>query len=373
MVWVVSLGAWTFVAIFGAVTISQFYRSMGTPVSFLEILGMQFSQTLTYVPLTPLVFALATRYPIGRENLMPRSLLYFGGGLAFSLAHVALRGMTSYAFFDSKTHAWYSAIWDSQAHALRVHWQVFKDLYFRNVADDVTGTYAPIVLVAHLLAYYRRNSERERRTSLLEAQLSKAKMQTLKAQIQPHFLFNTLHSISALMLTNVTAADRMMTRLSELLRMSLKNADGQITMLSRELEFVSVYLEIERMRFGERLNVKLDIANETLDAQVPHLLLQPLVENAVRHGIGRLSVGPGEVRITSQQAGNSLILSIADNGPGIVAPDKVELNGGVGLRTTKERLKTLYGSEQSFGIATRPEGGAEVSIRIPFHIMHSDT
>ena len=140
-------------------------------------------------------------------------------------------------------------------------------------------------------------------------QIANSRLQALKSHLQPHFLFNTMHSISALMLTDVDTADKMMSRLSDLLRMSLENSEIQTTRLSRELEFAGGYLDIEKIRFEDRLNVVLDIAPETLDAQVPSLLLQPLVENAVRHGISRLSSG-GQICIAASRDGNDLHLRV---------------------------------------------------------------
>jgi LytS/YehU family sensor histidine kinase len=197
-------------------------------------------------------------------------------------------------------------------------------------------------------------------------QLAKARLQTLKSNLQPHFLFNTMHSISALMLTDVAAADRMMARLSDLLRMSLENSEIQTTCLSRELEFVAGYLEIEKIRLEDRLNVVLDIAAETLDAQVPYLILQPLVENAIRHGISRMSSG-GIVWITASHDGPRLLLRVRDNGPGCAKADALA-GIGLGLRTTRERLHTLYGDEQSFEIRPDPVHGVEISVGIPFQI-----
>jgi LytS/YehU family sensor histidine kinase len=171
-------------------------------------------------------------------------------------------------------------------------------------------------------------------------------------------------------LTDVNAADQMMTRLSEMLRMSLQGDDGQITTLSRELEFVSVYLEIEKMRFGDRLKVTFDIADETLDAQLPHLLLQPLVENAVRHGIARMPSSQGKLHLSSRQQGSCLLVTIADNGPGFSSPDTLRAGNGLGLRATKERLQTLYGDRQQFSITSLPNQGTQVSIVIPFCAVH---
>ena len=225
----------------------------------------------------------------------------------------------------------------------------------------------PIILVAHALSYYWRFRNRELHSAKLQVQLAKSRLQTLKSHLQPHFLFNTMHSISALMLTDVRSADKMMSRLSDLLRLSLENSEIQTTCLSRELEFVAGYLEIEKIRFEDRLNVVLDIAPETLDAQVPSLLLQPLVENAVRHGISKLST-VGQISIAASRNGCNLHLQVTDNGPNSVVTADATSGTGFGLRTTKERLRTLYGNDQSFEIRAVPNGGVEVSVKIPFLI-----
>ena len=367
MIWAVSFGVWAFVTLAGAGSIYELYRSTGGSMSFPNVLGMQCSQVLTYFPLTPFVFALATRYPIQRGNWLQRSLWYLAGGLVFTVAHITLRGLTPYAYWDAHVHAWVSAIWDSQVHVFRIRWPVFEQLFLRNVVDDITGTYVPIVLVAHAVAYYRRFRERQLRASQLEAQLAKARLQALKSQLQPHFLFNTLHSISALMLTDVPSADKMMSRLSDLLRMSFEDIGTQVTTLSRELEFVSVYLEIERIRFEDRLKIILDVAPDTLDAEVPHLLLQPLVENALRHGISRLSSG-GEIRIAASHDERTLHLLVRDNGPGLGNGDAPPSKAGLGLKATQERLETLFGNAQAFEVRSPPEGGAEAFVRIPFRL-----
>jgi len=173
-----------------------------------------------------------------------------------------------------------------------------------------------------------------------------------------------MHSISALMLTNVQAADRMITRLADLLRMNLESAGTQITTLSRELEFVNCYLGIEQVRFEDRLTLTFDVSPETLDAQVPLMLLQPLVDNAVKHGISRLPKG-GQISISSYLQGADLKLEVRDNGPGL-ATTGTERGGGLGLRVTRERLETLYGADQSVELASPPDGGMSVLVTIPF-------
>ena len=367
LIWAASFGVWTFVSLAATATIYQLYRRTSNGLRLGTIAGMEFSQILAYAPLTPFVFSFALRYPVQRRNWARRSLLHLAAGIVFTLAHISLRAMTPYGYWDPAHRQWSSAIWDSYTHAFRSPWHVLQSMFLASVVDDVTGTYIPIVLIAHAMSYYRRFRERELRTTQLEGQLAKAHLQTLKSQLQPHFLFNTMHSISALMLTDVNAADRMMSRLSDLLRMSLESVGTQITTLNRELEFVHCYLDIEKVRFEERLHVIFDIAPETLDAQVPHLLLQPLVDNAVKHGISKVP-GGGEIRIAVSTQNGELQLKIEDNGPGFKGLSTVPVNG-LGLRITRERLESLYGQNHSFEVVSPPNGGVTICVSIPLRIQ----
>jgi two-component system LytT family sensor kinase len=365
LVWAISFGAWAAVAIAASGESYEWWASRGKPVSFGSVLGSDLSQILSYAPLTPLVFALAMRFPIKRKDWVRRSLLHLWFAVVFTIAHITLRGMTPFAVWDSKVGGYVSGIWNSQTHAFEFKWEIFKSLFLSNVVEDITGAYLLIILVAHTLSYYWRFRDRELHSAKLEMQLVRSHLQTLKSQLQPHFLFNTLNSISALMLTDVSAADQMMTRLSDLLRMSLESSGIQVTRLSRELNFVDAYLRIEKTRFGERLNVVLDIAPETLDAQVPSLFLQPLVENAIRHGISRVSAG-GSVWITARRRGSALCLQVKDNGAGLLMDTDDPLGTGLGLRTARERLRTLYGHDQSFEIRGGTSAGVEVCVTLPF-------
>jgi len=366
IIWALSFGVWTFVALAYALTVYELYRSTGTSMSFLSVLGMQSSQVLTYIPLTPFAFAFASRFQVQRGNWARNSLVLLAGGLVFTVAQVAMRGMTPYAFWDPRVRHWVSAVWDAQAHGFRIQWFMFDRMFLSSVVDDVVTTYLPIVLIAHVACYYQRFRERELRTSQLQVQLEKARLQSLKSQLQPHFLFNTLNSISALMLTNVEAADRMITRLGDLLRVSLQTAGTQMTTLSRELEFVNCYIEIEKVRFEERLKVSVDVAPETLDASVPHLLLQPLVDNAIKHGISKLVSG-GEIRISATHDNGELHLEVRDNGPGFKEPYH-SVSGGVGLRITRERLEAIYGQDQSVELLSLPDGGVAARVCIPLRM-----
>jgi len=368
LVWAVSFGAWAFISLAATATIYEMYHMLNDVARLRVIAGMQFSTIFTYAPITPFALAFAVRYPIQRENWAKRSLLHLAVGLAFTLAHIVLKGATPYGYWDPQYREWSSALWNSHLHTFRAPWSVLKSMFFASVVDDVTSAYLPIALVAHVVSYYRGMQEREVRTTQLEAQLVKARLHSLKSQLQPHFLFNTLHSISALMLTDVVAADRMMTSLSDLLRLSLEDSGTQMTTLSREIEFLDVYLDIEKTRFEDRLRIVFDIAPECLDAQVPHLLLQPLVENAVRHGVSKIS-SPGEIRIVVRREGRNLLICIRDNGPGLTESFDDRSKHGLGLSLTRERLMALYGDSQSCEIRNMREGGAEVCLRIPFSVV----
>jgi two-component system, LytTR family, sensor kinase len=370
LLWTSSFAVWTFVSLAATATIYEMYHVTGGHASLSRVAGMEFSQILTYAPLTPFVFIFAVRYPVQRGNWLQRSLVHLGAGVLFTVAHLAIKAFTPYGYWDPTYREWTSAIWDPHTHAVRISWLIAKSMFWANVVDDVSGAYIPIALIGHVVAYYTRFRERELRTTQLEGQLAKAHLQTLKSQLQPHFLFNTLNSISALMMTDVAAADRMMVSLGDLLRMSLDEGGSHMTTLAREIEFLSVYLEIERIRFEDKLRVRVDAASDCLDAQLPHLLLQPLVENAVKHGISKLS-DAGEVVIIARRDGDHLQIFIRDSGPGLTVPSALTSTPGLGLRITKERLSTLYGSEQAFEIRNRAEGGAEVYLRIPFTVVPS--
>jgi len=365
MLWLGSFAVWSFIGLLATLSVRELYRTSGFHEDFSKTAAMEFSQMLPFVPLTPLVFMLAGRYPIHRRNWLRRSLLYLVGGLVFTAGHIAMRGFTPYGVWDTKARDWRSAVWDYQQDRFKIQLPLFRKMFVNSTFDDITSTYIPILLVAYVVSYYSQLKERENLTARLEAQLVKSNLQALKSQLQPHFLFNTMHSISGLMFKDVRAADKMMTRLSELLRMSLDDAVEQITTLNRELEFVNGYLEIEKMRFGERLTVLTDIPGDTLDAQVPHLLLQPFVENAVRHGVAKMA-SHGQIEICSRREGENLYIKVTDNGPGFESPNGSRPKSGLGIGTSQERLRTLYGRSQKLEFATPLGGGTQVTICIPF-------
>ena len=216
-----------------------------------------------------------------------------------------------------------------------------------------------IVGVHHAIKAARKSQQREQ-------ELIKAHLEMLKGQLQPHFLFNTLNSISWLMREDVEAADNMMTSLGELLRTTLSVSASEEVSLRQELKMLALYLAIERARFQDRLRVVVNVAPETLDCNVPCLLLQPLVENAVRHGIARLD-RPGSVEVRAVCVGTELAISILDDGPGI--PMESTWREGIGLANTRARLEKHYGAMQSLRYTNRNEGGLIAEIRLPLR-MH---
>jgi two-component sensor histidine kinase len=223
--------------------------------------------------------------------------------------------------------------------------------------------YGAVLAVAHVLNYHRQWRERELAASQLEAKLAQTQLQILKMQLHPHFLFNTLNAISALIHQDVELADRMIARLGDLLRTTLDNANQQEVPLGQELDFIQPYLEIEKARLGARLTVDLRIDPAVLDAQVPNLILQPLVENAIRHGVAPRP-GPGRIQIQAGREDGFLHLEVADSGPGLEAPP--EALKGIGLANTRARLEKLYGRNQRLDLAGGPDGGLRVVITIPY-------
>ena len=210
------------------------------------------------------------------------------------------------------------------------------------------------------LVYAREALETRAMSQRLQGQLAEARLHVLTAQLQPHFLFNTLNAIAALVRDDPTLAERLLARLSELLRHSLRDGTDAETTLESELSFLEKYLEVQEARFGPRLAVTFQVDPALLDAKVPRLILQPLVENAIRHGIAPRS-GPGAIQVSASQDGDRVRLSVLDDGLGLAG----KLSEGIGLRSTRERLRQLYGDDQHFTLARAPHGGTSCTLSLP--------
>lgn len=218
-----------------------------------------------------------------------------------------------------------------------------------------------IIGVLHAVVFAGRAQRAEKREKLLH----EARLRSLTAQLNPHFLFNALNSTAELVHTDPDAADRMLVNLGTLLRNSLSREGAQDVALAEELELLDHYLDIEKVRLGPRLRVAMSIGTDVLQARVPPLILQPLVENGVRHAVARRST-PGQIRISARREADQLVLRVADDGGANAAPSSVPASTGIGLRNTRERLQALYGAAHRFELSGGPDAGTEVRLEIPF-------
>ncbi len=348
--WPVGFAFWTFVGLSFAF---QFYISSqkaGMDVTWRQAVGYALGDWYVFAVLSIPVIWVARRFQFESGTRARALAAHFFCGMAFSLAYMILR-------------AWVG-IWQSSAS----FGEAFQPLLVKTWHFNLL-VYWVIVTVTFAFDYYRKYREREWRAAELEKNLAQAKLQTLQMQLNPHFLFNSLHSISALMHQNVDAADRMIARLSDLLRAALAGSDTQEVTLREELEFIRRFLEIEQIRFGDRLSVKMEIAPDTLEVLVPNLILQPLVENAIRHGI-EPRARPGRIELKARRADGVLTLAVSDNGDGL-APGKPSAEG-VGLSNTRARLRTLYGDAHSFELCPAPGSGLQVRLTIPIRLRDNE-
>src|SRR5215471_4854526 len=234
-VWLASYAIWMFICLTISFSVYRLNRTYwNVPGTYWDSLRLPLVNDLIFATITPVILLLALRYRIDRSNWKTRLPLYFVGAILFTTSHVLIR-MLVYPVIDSMTKQ-----------AFPVGWSLFGRLFFYNLPDDCFSIYLPVVVIAHMISYYQESRSRELRASQLETRLAQAQLRALKSQLQPHFLFNTLHSISTLMMTNVQAADSVLVRLSDLLRLSLENNSVQETTLNREMQFVNGYLEIEK-------------------------------------------------------------------------------------------------------------------------------
>jgi LytS/YehU family sensor histidine kinase len=227
-------------------------------------------------------------------------------------------------------------------------------------------TYLTVFAIVILVRSIQENQKQKLQTARLEQQLTKARLQALQMQLNPHFFFNALNMISSTMYEDVKAADKMITYLSDLMRITLKRTSEEDYTLEKELDLLKLYIAIMGARFKDKLAVNMDIEKETLEAKVPSFILQPLVENSIKHSMETLKTA--EINVMSRKENNRLKLIVKDNGPGISEGIEKIKNNGVGLSNTVERLEKIYGNNQRFHIENLPEGGLQVVIDIPFQV-----
>ncbi|MFL6215244.1 MAG: sensor histidine kinase [Blastocatellia bacterium] len=365
ILWIAVLVAWTLV---GLSFTLNYYFFAGHYVAIFKhqptvggMLVWELPYWFLWAMLAPLIFQLTRWFRIGREHWLRNSIIHIVACLTLAFFHRAIYLIVGWALHVA-VYRQYSSI---------------RELYQSDILFNLpTGymSYGTFMLISLVLDYYRRYQREELRASRLKAELAQAQLQALKMQLQPHFLFNTLNSISALLDEDVDAADEMLARLGDFLRMTLQNSGAQRVTLHEEMEFLRCYLEIEQVRFQDRLTVSYTIAPDALDAMVPNLILQPIVENAIRHGVVMQS-GPGHIEVRVSHLNDTLSLQVQDNGPGLASAQdsSSRWRGGVGLSNTRARLEHLYGTAQRFEMADAREGGLQVTLEIPFEKAESMT
>ena len=342
--------------------------SPSTPIT------LAFAESYLWAIFTVLIFWLSSRVSLEpRGNRVGRVLLFMGLGLATAI------------FVDTTMHLVRESIFDFPQpprgrRGPPVTWRTgLTRLWF---LDDLIVYFAVLAtgIARDIFARYRaRHDETVRLTAQaaqLQAQLAEARLAVLSAQLNPHFLFNTLHAVSSLVERDPRGVRRMIARLSELLRVTLEGTSEQEIPLSRELELLRLYLDIMEVRFQGKLTLDIDPDDDVKDALVPSFVLQPLVENAVMHGVSNVD-GTGRIELRAHRSGDDLVITVRDNGPGLdaqpsLAGAPVEHprgpgSGGVGLRTTRARLEQLYGTEHKLSLRPAAEGGTVAEVVLPYH------
>lgn len=338
------LGFWTLVGLAFAGQLYLTQTKLGTPVTLGFAATRSLADWYVFALLSLPALHLARRFPLGDAPTRWLIALHLAASVVFSLVWMLLRAGVAVPL-------------EQRPFAETLRFALVATLVFNVLV------YWVIIVVAHAFGFYQRLRERERRGLELEKRLTESRLQALQMQLNPHFLFNALHGVSALMYRDVDAADRMLVRLSELLRHALDRSEAQRVTLSDELAFLDRYLELEQIRFSGRLTVVREIDDSVRDALVPNLILQPLVENAIKHGLAS-QVKPGVITLRAGALdGQRLCLQVEDNGRGL-NPTKSP-DSGIGLTNCRARLQQLYGDQARLEIGPGDDGGVCVTLELP--------
>lgn len=304
----------------------------------------------SFVLLIPFLILFFKKFPLTKENVIHRLPIYLLITIACGLLHTSLMYVSRsilYPFFNMGTYD-------------------FGYLPFRIVMEYLKQfvVFWAVFTIYTLIKTFREKEAHRLKTAHLEEQLTKARLETLKMQLNPHFLFNTLNMISSTMYEDTQAADKMIANLSDLLRITLKSSSKGENTLAKEIDILNLYIEIMKARFKDKLVINLKIDAETIDALVPNFIFQPLVENSIKYGMENLI--STKIEVSAKKSLNKLIINIKDNGPGIQKDSAAVLNSGVGLSNTFERLEKLYGGNFEFNWENLSEGGLLMTLEIPF-------
>jgi hypothetical protein len=343
LAWTLVLAGWTLVGL-GYYTSLRYSTPPPQSGSGASLLVFAVGTAWIWAALTPLVLQLTDAAQLGAGQTGRSIGVYALAGAGFFLVSGILEWLLGIA---------------TGMTALNQFWSTL----LTECVETRVLAFLAIVMLGWSSRYFALYRTRHLDASELEARLAKTHLQVLKMQLQPHFLFNTLNTIAELVHTDPEAADQMITRLGRLLRLSLDHASHQVVPLRQEADFLRVYADIEQVRFQDRLQMVWDLAAETLDAAVPTLLWQPVLENAIRHGVTPLA-GRGRIVIASRREGEDLVLEIRDNGQGL--PPGGAPREGVGLRNVRERVAQLYGRRAQFSLAPAVGGGTLATLRLPF-------
>lgn len=358
------VGFWTFLALLTAANAVLDPRGRDPqPRVAWGAVGFAFLQYYLWAALTPALFWLASRYSLERPDRVQRLLMFLAIGVLIAIVMEMIIGwLRLELLFDGRQRGGGPFRGPRGGPFLGLRRMFWLDDLMVFIAVMAGGTARD-----YFWRYRARQEEAVRlhaKTAELQAQLAQANLAALRSQLDPHFLFNTLHAISSLVERDPRGVRRMIARLSELLRSTLDGPHEQETPLHEELAFLQRYLEIMEVRFQGRLQVELRVESRALDALVPTLILQPLVENAVKHGVSKVD-GVGRLIIAADRDDDTVRLEVRDNGPGL--GDREDAPEGVGLRNTRARLAQLYGDGQRLTLEVAPEGGAAVIVTLPYH------
>ena len=328
----------------------------GHPIPWSKCFALQLPVAVAWILATPWILRLGRRFPLTREQWRTSVPILVAISLGFVFA------------LDMAT-AWYSTLvlppGPNATSLLRSATRSFVIWVFSDLL-----TWWSILAVSYAVEHYQRLRERELAAAQLETQLSQAELKALKSQLHPHFLFNALHTIGSLVRTGDREnAVKVTAGLGELLRRMLEGAAQQEVPLRQELDFIKSYLEIEQIRFRDRLQVCFDVDPGVADARVPHLILQPLVENAIRHGIAP-HLSAGRLVVRAAKANGKLQLVVKDDGPG--TGDEDDGRPGIGLANTRARLARLYGNEYLLEVGNLPQGGVQARLEFPFRLATAE-
>ena len=349
--WVSYFLIWTAVGLFFASESSLWGRYIfRTPVTWDQSLRTSLSFYYIWACIAPLVLWLGKRFRFERGSRILSFFVHLPTSVLLSTVQLLIAEIVVQSFSPDRLQLY---------EAFKAIERTFIVYFHINLL-----TYWAILGIGYGREYYRKFREREVRAAQLRTQLTQAQLQSLKMQLHPHFLFNTFNTISSLMHKNVDDADRVLALLGDLLRYSLHNVGVQEVTLREEIDFLQRYLEIEHTRFEDRLRVKISVEPDVLDFKVPNLILQPLVENAIRYAVAPRATG-GSIEISARQVIGSLKISVVDDGPGLPEGYNLLAQEGVGLRNSRERLEQLYGENHRFIFSNRSPKGLEVAIVIP--------